>query len=90
MTDGGDGGGAVLLRDSLRPQDNLRRTGSIALVVGTWLTLVNQGDLLFSGVWSAALAGKIVLNYLTPFTVSNLGLLSRTFQHSVTDGAPHM
>jgi hypothetical protein len=69
---------------------HLRRTGTIALAVGTWLTLVNQGDVLFSGVWSAALAGKIVLNYLTPFTVSNLGLLSRTFQHSAADGAPHL
>ncbi|MBU6430596.1 MAG: hypothetical protein KGR26_16375 [Cyanobacteria bacterium REEB65] len=62
----------------------------MALVVGTWLTLVNQGDLLFTGHWSAGLAGKMVLNYLTPFTVSNLGLLSRTFQHSMADGAPHL
>lgn len=54
---------------------HLKRTASIASVVGTWLTLVNQGDLLLAGQspipWS-----KLVLNYLTPFVVSNLGLLS--------------
>lgn len=68
---------------------HLRRTGTIAAAVGTWLTLVNQGDVLLAHHWSPALFTKIALNYLTPFTVSNLGLLSRTFHRSPSDGTPH-
>jgi hypothetical protein len=56
---------------------HLRRTGTIALIVGTWLTLFNQGDAIISGALNTFLFGKICLNYLTPFVVANLGLLSR-------------
>ena len=55
---------------------HLRRTASIAAAVGTWLTIFNQGDILMSGGLSTLVLGKIVLNYLTPFVVANLGLLS--------------
>jgi len=55
---------------------HLRRTGVIALVVGTWLTAFNQGDALLADGWTAVLGLKIFLNYLTPFMVANLGLLS--------------
>lgn len=57
--------------------EHLQRTGLISLVVGTWLTLFNQGDLLLAGGVSILLLGKIFLNYLTPFVVANAGLLSR-------------
>lgn len=60
----------------LHPQ-HLKRTLSITLIVGTWLTLYNQGDVLVSTNVTAVLVGKIILNYLTPFVVSNWGLLSR-------------
>jgi len=60
---------------------HLRRTGLIALAVGTWITLVNHGDELVLGHWTWTLLPKIALNYLTPFTTSNLGLLSRTAHH---------
>ncbi|MEF8815135.1 MAG: hypothetical protein V5A55_15205 [Halovenus sp.] len=56
---------------------HLKRTGLITVVVGTWLTLFNQGDLLLIGDINMWLFGKIFLNYLTPFMVSNAGLLSR-------------
>lgn len=56
---------------------HLKRTCSISLLVGTWLTLFNQGDVLLAMDLTPALAGKIVLNYLTPFVVSNWGLISR-------------
>lgn len=56
---------------------HLRRTGSIALVVGTWLTLFNQGDVVWHGQVGSWIWIKIVLNYLTPFLVANLGLLSK-------------
>lgn len=55
---------------------HLRRTALVALLVGSWLTLVNLGDLLLAGPLSSALLIKVILNYLTPFVVANLGLLS--------------
>ncbi|MEQ1440061.1 hypothetical protein AAG565_11925 [Fontimonas sp. SYSU GA230001] len=65
-----------VLRTVLAPA-HLRRTGLIALIVGSWLTAFNQGDALLAGAWSGRLALKVFLNYLTPFVVANLGLLSR-------------
>lgn len=56
---------------------HLKRTGLITVVVGTWLTLFNQGDVLILGDVGMLMFGKIFLNYLTPFVVSNAGLLSR-------------
>ena len=58
-------------------REHLRRTGLITLVVGTWLTLFNQVDLLAAGTIDWRLFVQIVLNYATPFVVSNVGLLSR-------------
>ncbi len=45
----------------------------IALVVGTWLSLLNQGRAIADGnpPWA-----KIGLNYLTPFVVASLGYLA--------------
>ena len=45
----------------------------IALVVGTWLTAVNQWDTILAGrvPW-----GRIALNYATPFVVASLGFLA--------------
>jgi hypothetical protein len=63
--------------ESVLAASHLRRTALIALLVGTWLTAFNQGDVLMAGGWNATLALKLVLNYLTPFVVANLGLLSR-------------
>ena len=60
----------------LHPQ-HLARTLAITALVGTWLTLYNQGHVLVAGEFSTALLGKIFLNYLTPFVVSNWGLVSR-------------
>lgn len=51
----------------------LRRTIPIALVVGSLLTLINEGDLLLAGDVSARTAVKIVLNFCVPFVVSSLG-----------------
>jgi len=58
-------------------REHLKRTGLITIVVGTWLTLFNQGDALIINDIGILLIGKIFLNYLTPFVVSNAGLLSR-------------
>src|SRR5438105_4435602 len=45
----------------------------IALVVGTWLSLMNQGRAIVDGnaPWV-----KVGLNYLTPFVVASLGYLA--------------
>ena len=45
----------------------------IAVVVGTWLSLMNQGRAVLDGhpPWL-----KLALNYLTPFVVSSLGYLA--------------
>lgn len=56
---------------------HLWRTGTISIVVGTWLTLFNHVDLLLIGGFDRWLLVKIMLNFLTPFVVSNLGVLSR-------------
>jgi hypothetical protein len=45
--------------------------------VGTWLTLFNQGDVIWAGQLGGWIWIKIALNYLTPFLVANLGLLSK-------------
>jgi|SRR6185312_1864171 hypothetical protein len=55
---------------------HLKRTLLIAFVVGSWLNLFNHGDELLRGAMDAHLAAKLALNYLTPFVVSNFGLLA--------------
>jgi hypothetical protein len=55
---------------------HLRRTLLIALVVGTVLTAINQLDVILRGDATSATAVKSGLNYLVPFIVSNLGLLT--------------
>jgi Putative zinc-finger len=61
----------------LQPQ-HLRRTITIALVVGTILTAINHADVIARGDASSATLAKAALNYLVPFIVSNLGLLVGT------------
>jgi hypothetical protein len=55
---------------------NLRRTLPIALVVGVVLTAINQADVIASGNATATTWLKCALNFVVPFIVSNLGLLS--------------
>lgn len=58
----------------LRPK-HLRRTSRIALVVGTLLTLVNQGALILDGDATTVTWLRCAANFLIPLVVSNLGLL---------------
>lgn len=57
-------------------REHLRRTLRIALVVGVVLTSVNQLDVLLAGHANAFTFIKCAFNFLVPFVVSNLGLLS--------------
>jgi low temperature requirement protein LtrA len=53
----------------------------IALVVGTILVLINQGDALVHGQLSALLAAKLALDYVVPFVVSSTGFVAARRQH---------
>lgn len=55
---------------------HLRRTLTIALIVGLVLTAINHGDAIVSGAATGETAVKTALNFVVPFVVSNLGLLS--------------
>lgn len=62
-------------------EDHLRRTLTITLIVGVWLTGFNQGARIYASSLSPELYLKVFLNFLTPFIVSNLGIIFRTTDH---------
>lgn len=57
---------------------HLRRTVTIALVVGTLLFVINQLDVVLAGHATAAVVVKGLLTYLVPFGVSNYGIAVAT------------
>ena len=63
---------------ALRHVPMLRRSIVAALVVGTFLTLLNHGDVLVFGGWNNALYWKIPLTYCVPFMVATFGALSNS------------
>ena len=69
-------GSVKCIRCAPRHGPMLRRSATVAVVVGTILTLLNQGDNLFSGDWSNALYWKIPLTYCVPFLVATYGALT--------------
>jgi len=60
----------------VRDRRLVRRAGLTALVVGTVLTAINQGNVLLSGELPAALWWKVPLTYLVPYSVTTWGALS--------------
>ena len=64
------------LRCAIRHGLMLRRSLMACLVVGSILTLLNQGDILFSGPRTVSLLWKVPLTYLVPFLVASWGVLS--------------
>jgi len=56
----------------------LRRSLMVAAVVGTIITLLNQGDIILAGYWKTVLYWKIPLSYCVPFCVATYGALSNT------------
>ena len=68
------------LRCALLHRPMLRRSLAAAVVVGTVLTALNQGDNLLSGRWDAALYWKIPLTYCVPFIVATYGALTNSRQ----------
>ena len=69
---------AKCLRCALGHWPMLRRSLLTALVVGTILAALNQGDRLFSGSWASAFYWKIPLTYCVPFLVTTWGALSNS------------
>ncbi len=63
------------LRCALHHAPMLRRSLKASLLVGSILTVLNQGDVLFSGGWSTAFYWKIPLTYCVPFMVASYGAL---------------
>ena len=66
------------LRCALRHGPMLKRSLAAALVVGTVLTALNQGDLIISGAWNSAMLWKIPLTYCVPFVVATYGALTNS------------
>ena len=78
---------AVAVRYCCRPR-HLRRTLTIAVVVGVILTAINQLDVILGGEATAVTAVKAGMNFVVPFIVSNVGLLSGRSSAQVRDAAP--
>ena len=51
-------------------KDVVLRGVKVAVLVGTVLVAINQGDVLLSGRWSGPVLAKIVLTYAVPYCVS--------------------
>ncbi len=62
------------------------RAYPIALFVGTLLSSVNQGVVLATGHGTWLTVGQVAMNYLTPYVVASVGLLS-TFRRPQPDTA---
>jgi urea transporter len=69
-------------------RQHLRRTVRIALVVGVVLTAINQLDIILAGDATTITWMKCPLNFIVPFVVSNLGLLSGRPRSNDVDAAP--
>lgn len=65
-------------RCAIRHRPMLRRSLMVAVVVGTILTLLNQGDILFSGSVTGAMFWKVPLTYCVPFCVATYGALTNS------------
>jgi len=53
----------------------LRRSFVVAIIVGTILTAINQGNIVAAGDLPASLYWKIPLTYCVPFAVATTGAL---------------
>lgn len=77
-TGNGPAGSVKCLSCALLHRPMLKRSAVAAVIVGTILTALNQGDLLISGQWNNALYWKIPLTYCVPFLVATYGALTNS------------
>jgi hypothetical protein len=59
----------------------LRAGVPVSLVVGTILSIVNQGDKVVGGTATTSTWIRIGVNYLVPFLVSSYGFLAACREH---------
>lgn len=71
-------------RCAVRNRRMLRRSVLTSAVVGTILTAINQGHIIFDGDWSLDLAWRIPLTYCVPFLVASWGALGNAAVRSST------
>ena len=64
---------------------HLRKTITVALIVGTVIFAINQLDVVLHDQATTATYLKALLTYLVPFCVSNYGILVATRQQEATD-----
>ncbi len=62
-----------IIATALRP-DIVRRSLIVALIVGTVLNVINQGDLLLAG--ETPVLWKLALTYLVPHCVATYGAVT--------------
>ena len=76
------GGETRCPRCALYYTPTLRRSFFTALVVGTFLTAINQGDILVHGAFPAELYWKIPLTFSVPFCVATWGALGNAVRRA--------
>ncbi|GAC1434839.1 MAG: hypothetical protein NVSMB51_03010 [Solirubrobacteraceae bacterium] len=59
-----------------RRPEHLRRTLRISLIVGVVLNAINESAPLLDGQFGVGTWTRVALNFVVPFVVSNVGLLS--------------
>ena len=85
------GGGVGIIKCflcAIRHRPMLRRSLVASAVVGTALTLLNQGDAIILGQMTVALVWKIPLTYCVPFLVATYGALSNSRDQGVSPNHP--
>jgi hypothetical protein len=60
-------------------RSDLKRALLLASIVGSWLVSFNQGSAILAGTFGALLYLRILLDYLTPFTVSSVTAILRNW-----------
>ena len=70
--------GSKCIRCALRHTPMLKRSFLVAVVVGTILTLLNQGDTMFAGDWKDSYYWKVPLTFCVPFCVATYGALTNS------------
>ena len=70
-----DGTAMRCLRCSLTYGPLVRRSLVVALIVGTILTAINQGNIILRGDWPESLYWKIPLTYVVPYCVATTGAI---------------
>ena len=57
-------------------RDIVARSAKVALIVGSILVAINQGNRLLAGEWSTEIALKIFLTFVVPYCVATYAAVS--------------